>query len=225
MQADAAQSFVRDAGDADFEREVVERSRSVPVVVDFWAPWCGPCRALGPVLERVTGDHAGQFELVKINVDESPEVSRRFGIRSIPLVAGFLGGEPVVSFVGAQPESQVRAFVAELLERHAGGGPEAEAPQPDPAEASRNEDALAAARARAEAQPGDLCARIELGRALAAAGRTEQGLAELLAAVRRDPAFDEGAARRAMLAIFDRLDDGDPLLARFRRELATALFR
>ena len=213
---------MRDAGDADFEQEVVERSRSVPVIVDFWAPWCGPCRALGPVLERVTQEHAGAFELIKINVDESPEISRRFGVRSIPLVAGFLQGEPVVSFLGAQPESQVRAFVAELLQRNAGAAPLAPA---DPDEASRAEQALAAARARAEAQPGDLEARIELGRALDAAGRSEEALAELLAAVRSDPAFGDGAARRAMLEIFSRLGDADPLSGRFRRELAAALFR
>jgi putative thioredoxin len=214
-------AFVRDAGDADFERDVVERSRSVPIVVDFWAPWCGPCRSLGPVLERVTGEHAGAFELVKINVDVATETAQRFGIRSIPLVAGFLNGEPVSSFLGAQPEATVRAFVDDLLARRDGAG----APEAGPAETADAEAALGAARARLAAQPGDLAAQIELGRALAAAGRDEEALATLLSAVRRDPAFGDGAARLAMLEIFQSRGDADPLSVRFRRELAATLFR
>jgi putative thioredoxin len=223
VQTGAEQALVRDAGDADFERDVVERSKSVPIVVDFWAPWCGPCRSLGPVLEKVTGEHAGAFELVKINVDVATQTAQRFGIRSIPLVAGFLNGEPVSSFLGAQPEATVRAFVDDLLARRDGAAPAEEASEP--AGADQAEQALDAARARLAAQPGDLAARIELGRALAAAGRNEEALGELLAAVRRDPAFGDGAARLAMLEIFQRLGDGDPLCARFRRELAAALFR
>ncbi|MGE5162386.1 MAG: thioredoxin [Betaproteobacteria bacterium] len=94
-----------------FQRDVVDASREVPVLVDFWAPWCGPCRALGPMLERLEQDAGGRFRLVKINSDENPELSAQFGVRSIPYVVAFVDGRPVDSFVGVLPESQLRAFI------------------------------------------------------------------------------------------------------------------
>ena len=100
---------------SNFEHEVIEASRKAPVLVDFWAPWCGPCRALGPVLERLEEAYGGRFKLVKINSDESPELSQQFMVRSIPYVLAFADGNPVDGFIGALPESQVRAFLDRLL--------------------------------------------------------------------------------------------------------------
>jgi putative thioredoxin len=98
-----------------FQREVVEASKRLPVVVDFWAPWCGPCRTLGPIIEKVARELAGQIKLVKINSDESPELAGAFNIRSIPNVIAFKDGKPVAQFTGAQPETQVREFMRNLL--------------------------------------------------------------------------------------------------------------
>ncbi|EQD68587.1 thioredoxin domain-containing protein, partial [mine drainage metagenome] len=87
-----------------FELEVLEASRQLPVLVDFWAPWCGPCRALGPVLERLETGYAGRFKLVKVNSDENPELSQQYMVRSIPYVLAFVDGNPADGFIGAQPE-------------------------------------------------------------------------------------------------------------------------
>jgi putative thioredoxin len=104
-----------DVTTSTFEREVLDASNTVPVIVDFWAPWCGPCRTLTPIIEKVVGEFKGRVKLVKVNSDENPELSQAFQIRSIPNVIAFKDGRAAAQFVGAQPESQVRAFIEKLL--------------------------------------------------------------------------------------------------------------
>jgi putative thioredoxin len=128
-----------DVTEADFRQTVLERSLEVPVLLDCWAPWCGPCRSLKPMLEKLVQEYGGRFELAKINTDEAPQISAALQIRSIPLVVLFVGGRPVDQFMGAQPESQIRAF----LDKHLG-------PQVDPVTALR-EDAAQADPQTAEA--------------------------------------------------------------------------
>ena len=99
----------------NFQREVIERSYEVPVVVDFWAAWCGPCRTLGPLLERLAVEYAGQFVLVKADTEALPEIASGFGVRSIPAVFGLRDGQAVDAFMGAQPETAVREWIERLL--------------------------------------------------------------------------------------------------------------
>ena len=101
-----------------FDRDVIERSKEVPVVVDFWAAWCGPCRALGPAIEQEVEKRAGNLELAKVNVDAEPELAGRYGIQSLPTVAVFRDGEPVTGFVGAYPAGTIGRFLDETIEKH-----------------------------------------------------------------------------------------------------------
>ena len=104
-----------DVGLADFTQHVLEESKHRPVVVDFWAPWCGPCKSLKPILEKLAAEYGGKFLLAKINSDDNQELAARYGVRGIPSVKAFVGGEPVDEFSGALPEGEVRAFLDRLV--------------------------------------------------------------------------------------------------------------
>jgi putative thioredoxin len=108
-------SFVIDATATNFEKDVIERSHSIPVVIDFWASWCGPCLALGPVLEKLAREYDGKFLLAKVNTDKETELAHQFGVRSIPAVFGVRDGKPVDAFVGVQPESVIRTWLDRLM--------------------------------------------------------------------------------------------------------------
>src|SRR5919206_3643678 len=119
--ATAAEALIKDTSTQTFVKDVIEESRRQPVVVDFWAPWCGPCRQLTPVLEKVIRAAKGKAKLVKMNIDEHPAIPGQMGIQSIPAVIAFVNGQPVDGFLGALPESQVTGFLERLLKDRVGG--------------------------------------------------------------------------------------------------------
>jgi putative thioredoxin len=244
---------VIDVTEADFEREVLERSRTVPVVVDFWADWCGPCRMLGPVLERAAEAREGEVVLAKLDTDANPTISRAFQIQGIPAVKAFKDGRVVSEFVGAQPPPVVERFFDALV----------------PSEAERLVEAgdEASLRRALDLEPGNAAAAVALARRLHARGEADEALellsnvvgdfqAEGLAArirLESDPdvdldeawrALDVGEEERAIdqliaaiganghrddlravvVAILDRLGVEHPLARESRRRLAAALY-
>jgi len=111
---DSATNIVTDSSDTGFMADVVEASNDIPVIVDFWAPWCGPCKQLLPRLEKAVTEADGKVKLVKINTQDHPNVAGQLGVRSIPAVYGFKNGEPVEAFLGAQPDSFLKEFITKL---------------------------------------------------------------------------------------------------------------
>jgi putative thioredoxin len=206
-----ADSLSYDVTEADFRQTVLERSLEVPVLLDCWAPWCGPCRSLKPMLEKLVQAYGGRFELAKLNTDEAPQISAALQIRSIPLVVLFVGGRPVDQFMGALPESQIREF----LDKHLGE-------QADPLAALR-EEAMAADPETAEAMlreglahvPGDMGLSGDLAERLIARDALDEA-EKLLNSVEPDQQDDRhaGLLKRITLARNKPAGNPDELAAR-----------
>jgi putative thioredoxin len=172
----------------NFEAEVIEASMTTPVLVDFWAPWCGPCKSLGPILERVETAYAGRFKLVKINSDEEQQLAQAFGIKSIPTCVLLMNGQPVDGFMGALPEGQVKQFLDKHLPAEGELPPQADAqeaqPQPEAADA---ESARAALEQALATNPGNDDARFDLVKLLIGLGELAEAAALLAPTMSRIP--------------------------------------
>ncbi len=290
----AAPEAVKDTTTQAFIKDVIEESKQQPVLVDFWAPWCGPCKQLTPVLEKAVKAAKGKVKLVKMNIDEHPAIPGQMGIQSIPAVIAFSNGQPVDGFMGALPESQVIAFLerltkdkivsadknlleaadaalvegnpaaaaevyAQLLSQDAGNvhalaglarcyvetGALEQAKQTLALvpEAKRNEAPVAAARAALEvaeqaksvgpvneleakvaANPLDHQARFDLATALNAKGQRAEAAEHLLAIVKKDRKWNDDAARKQLVQLFEAWGFADPAAVEGRKRLSSILF-
>ena len=232
-----------DATDTTFADVAIERSKTVPVVVDLWAEWCGPCRTLGPILEKVVAETEGKVELVKVDVDHNPQIATAFHAQSIPAVHALVDGKVVDSFLGALPEDQVRAFVEALLPQQTeadrlfekgdivslfsayglepGREDIAVALATLLVEQGRANEALDVLKPFPEVGPvGHLAARARLLVAGVDLGPgTDDRLEELLGRAKEDE-----VARQELIDLLEALGPDDPRTAKYRRGLASRLF-
>jgi len=242
--------MIKDVTEATFQQDVIERSRTVPVVVDFWAAWCGPCRVLTPILEDAVRERGGKVELAKLDTDANPGISQAFDIRGIPAVKAFKDGTLAAEFVGAQPPQNVARFLDSLIPSEADAlvaeGGETQLRRALELEPGRADAAVALAqllRERGDREgalaaldhiPGfaaeGLAARLRLegdpdiAEAFAAldAGETQRGLDLLIAALAEAEEKDE--LRRAIVGVLDGLGVEHPLARDARRRMAAALY-
>jgi putative thioredoxin len=191
--------MITDVSEQDFQQKVVERSKQVPVVVDFWAEWCGPCRTLGPALEKAVNARDGQLELAKIDTDRNPRIAQEFQIASIPAVKAFKDGQVVSEFIGAVPPAKIEAFLNEIVPSEA-----------DQLSESGDEESL---RKALELDPRHAQAAVGLGRLLLERGEAEEAH-ELLKAFPHDFIAD-GLAARAELSVAQNGDSADDLQGAF----------
>jgi putative thioredoxin len=189
--------FSFDVSIEEFEAKVIQASMQVPVVIDFWAPWCGPCQTLKPMLERLAEEYAGRFLLAKVNSDENPELSQHFGVRSIPSVKVLYQGQLVDEFNGALPEGQIRAFLDRFALPDAGGNLREEAAAL--VAAGQLDEALAKLSEASREKPGDEGIRLDAIEVLMQLGRNDEA-GQLLAADYTQAA-DRANALRARLAL------------------------
>ena len=262
--------YVLDVTEATFQADVLERSMQVPVVLDLWAEWCGPCKQLSPVLEKLAGEGGGSWVLAKVDVDANPQLAQALRVQGIPAVKAVFQGQLVAEFTGAVPEPQVRQWIGALVE--AVGGAQAagadgeqeqalEDPRLDAAEeavargdldeaARRYQEILAAEPAHelaqlalrqvelmrraatlpptavrdADARPDDVPAQLAAADLQLIEGDPAGAFARLIDLIRRSGGADRDAARARLLELFAIVGDGDPLVGKARRDLASVLF-
>jgi putative thioredoxin len=236
-------SLVKDVTDATFATDVMERSKSVPIVIDLWAEWCGPCRTLGPIIEKVVAETNGAVELVKVDVDANPQISQAFRVQSIPAVFAIHDGQIVDTFVGALPEAQVREFVERLapgasaVDRLVSAGDEtslreALALDPKSVEAAvalgdflRQENRLDEAEAVLEPFSTVVAAKTVLARIrLQRSGVSLDGDLDLTLDHLLEQSATNDDLKAQLLEVLDALGPDDPRYVSYRRRLANRLY-
>ncbi|WP_017940708.1 MULTISPECIES: thioredoxin [unclassified Thioalkalivibrio] len=217
--ASATGDDILDVTQESFQQAVLDESHQRPVVVDFWAAWCGPCQQLMPLLQQLAAQYAGKFRLAKVNSDEQQALAQQYGVRSLPTVMIFRHGKPADQFMGVQPEPNIRAMIDQYLEKPSDKLVEKAREQ---AQAGDTDGAVATLRAALEDEPDNGDLRIELARALAQAGDPEAAEAELGKLPLGDSEKEEAKALRARLgfaktaagidpqAVAKELQEGDP---------------